>query len=125
MTDIAQVARDAHAEGYGQGSAAAATAILTFLNQRGMTDAAAQVLAAFEDGTIQALADAVTVEPVEPELPPAPQAPSPIVPAALAQAQAKQQGYTGDMCSNCGSFQMKVSGHCMVCENCGQTTGCS
>ena len=34
-------------------------------------------------------------------------------------------GYTGDQCSNCNSMRMKVSGHCMVCEDCGTTTGCS
>lgn len=37
----------------------------------------------------------------------------------------KQMGYTGDQCSNCNSMRMKVSGHCMVCEDCGTTTGCS
>ena len=34
-------------------------------------------------------------------------------------------GYTGDECSNCHGMRMKVSGHCMVCEDCGTTTGCS
>lgn len=38
---------------------------------------------------------------------------------------ARQQGYTGDQCSNCFSMKMKMAGHCMVCENCGTTTGCS
>ena len=41
------------------------------------------------------------------------------------RAQAQMQGYTGDQCSNCNSMRMKVSGHCMVCEDCGTTTGCS
>jgi ribonucleoside-diphosphate reductase alpha chain len=39
--------------------------------------------------------------------------------------QAQMQGYTGDMCSNCNSTRMKISGHCQVCEDCGTTTGCS
>ncbi|HTV71010.1 MAG TPA: vitamin B12-dependent ribonucleotide reductase [Rhizobiaceae bacterium] len=39
--------------------------------------------------------------------------------------QALMQGYTGDMCSNCNSTRMKISGHCQVCEDCGTTTGCS
>ncbi|RYE10641.1 MAG: vitamin B12-dependent ribonucleotide reductase [Hyphomicrobiales bacterium] len=41
------------------------------------------------------------------------------------RSQAQMQGYTGDQCSNCNSMRMKVSGHCMVCEDCGTTTGCS
>ena len=39
--------------------------------------------------------------------------------------EAQMKGYTGDQCSNCNSMRMKVSGHCMVCEDCGTTTGCS
>jgi ribonucleoside-diphosphate reductase alpha chain len=41
------------------------------------------------------------------------------------RAEARMKGYTGDQCSNCNSMRMKVSGHCMVCEDCGTTTGCS
>ncbi len=45
---------------------------------------------------------------------------------ARAQRQeAQMKGYTGDQCSNCNSMRMKVSGHCLVCEDCGTTTGCS
>lgn len=38
---------------------------------------------------------------------------------------ARQMGYTGDQCSHCSSMKMKISGHCLVCEDCGTTTGCS
>ncbi len=38
---------------------------------------------------------------------------------------AKQQGYTGSMCSGCGSFKMKRNGSCEVCLDCGATSGCS
>ena len=38
---------------------------------------------------------------------------------------AQQLGYEGDMCTNCGGFKMKRSGHCLVCDDCGTTTGCS
>jgi ribonucleoside-diphosphate reductase alpha chain len=41
------------------------------------------------------------------------------------RTEARMKGYTGDQCSNCNSMRMKVSGHCMVCEDCGTTTGCS
>ncbi len=58
------------------------------------------------------------------ELHPIPSPPPSTDPHAL-RAQAQMQGYTGDQCSNCNSMRMKVSGHCMVCEDCGTTTGCS
>jgi len=38
---------------------------------------------------------------------------------------AKQQGYTGSLCSGCGSTKMKRNGSCEVCLDCGQTSGCS
>lgn len=39
--------------------------------------------------------------------------------------EAKAQGYTGDQCSHCNSMRMQIAGHCMVCADCGTTTGCS
>lgn len=57
---------------------------------------------------------------------------SPAAPATMGlgvtkaeRAAARGQGYTGDQCDNCQSMRMKISGHCMVCEDCGTTTGCS
>ena len=41
------------------------------------------------------------------------------------RAEAQMKGYTGDQCTTCNSLRMKVSGHCLVCEDCGTTTGCS
>lgn len=38
---------------------------------------------------------------------------------------AKVQGFTGDSCSVCGSMKMKRNGSCMLCLDCGTTTGCS
>ncbi|MEQ1901413.1 MAG: vitamin B12-dependent ribonucleotide reductase [Devosia sp.] len=58
------------------------------------------------------------------ELEPVP-SPPPGQSASQLRTQALMQGYTGDQCSNCNSMRMKVSGHCMVCEDCGTTTGCS
>jgi len=46
-------------------------------------------------------------------------------PGNMTREQAKQAGYTGDVCDTCGSTRMKISGHCTVCEGCGTTTGCS
>jgi hypothetical protein len=48
-----------------------------------------------------------------------------IAPMGMGVMEAKAQGYTGDQCSHCNSMRMKISGHCMVCESCGTTTGCS
>ncbi len=39
--------------------------------------------------------------------------------------QAKQQGYTGDICPECGSMTMVRNGTCLKCNTCGATTGCS
>jgi hypothetical protein len=38
---------------------------------------------------------------------------------------ARQSGYTGDECTNCHGVRVKNNGTCVVCEDCGQTTGCS
>lgn len=49
----------------------------------------------------------------------------PSTPSTFTQAEAKQSGYTGSLCDVCGSARMRIAGHCMVCEECGTTTGCS
>ncbi len=38
--------------------------------------------------------------------------------------QAKLQGYTGAICSGCGSTKMKRNGSCELCMDCGATSGC-
>lgn len=49
----------------------------------------------------------------------------PSIPATLTHTEAKASGYTGSVCDTCGSSRMRMAGHCMVCEECGSTTGCS
>ncbi|MEM4158200.1 MAG: hypothetical protein QXH71_00470, partial [Candidatus Anstonellaceae archaeon] len=39
--------------------------------------------------------------------------------------EAKALGYSGDQCPSCGSMKMKRNGTCLVCLDCGETTGCS
>ena len=39
--------------------------------------------------------------------------------------QAKQLGYTGDSCPECGSMTMVRNGTCLKCITCGSTSGCS
>ena len=48
---------------------------------------------------------------------------SPVEPESALTARA--QGFTGDTCTNCGSMKMKRNGSCMLCIECGTTTGCS
>ena len=43
---------------------------------------------------------------------------------AMARA-ARDQGFSGDICDQCGGGQMKRSGTCLTCQSCGSTTGCS
>ncbi|MGE3166093.1 MAG: vitamin B12-dependent ribonucleotide reductase [Planctomycetota bacterium] len=43
---------------------------------------------------------------------------------ALAR-QARQKGYEGDPCPECGQFTLVRNGTCLKCESCGGTTGCS
>jgi ribonucleoside-diphosphate reductase alpha chain len=42
-----------------------------------------------------------------------------------ARQTARLQGFTGDVCSTCQGVHMQMAGHCMVCADCGTTTGCS
>ncbi len=39
--------------------------------------------------------------------------------------KAKERGYTGDICPECGSMTMVRNGTCLKCNTCGSTTGCS
>ena len=36
-----------------------------------------------------------------------------------------QKGFEGDPCPNCKQFKLVRNGMCLVCRNCGETTGCS
>jgi ribonucleoside-diphosphate reductase alpha chain len=75
-------------------------------------------------------------EPVQAQLPGTAVVPKPAVKQEVKQVTmsatepdsrsvAKAQGFTGDTCTNCGSMKMKRNGSCMVCIECGTTTGCS
>lgn len=39
--------------------------------------------------------------------------------------RAKEMGFTGDICPDCGSMTMVRNGTCLKCTTCGSTTGCS
>jgi ribonucleoside-diphosphate reductase alpha chain len=40
-------------------------------------------------------------------------------------SEARQMGYTGDVCSECGSMKVVRNGTCTKCLDCGSTSGCS
>jgi len=39
--------------------------------------------------------------------------------------EAKEKGYTGDICTECQGMTMVRNGTCLKCMNCGATSGCS
>ncbi len=45
--------------------------------------------------------------------------------AVQAIDHAKRAGYTGESCSSCGSIRVRRNGTCVVCDDCGTTSGCS
>ena len=85
----------------------------------------------------QELADAVSKRDTEKSKKPAPEVAETAAVAAQAKAvtetdeaqsdydRAKQLGYTGDSCPECGSMTMIRNGTCQKCITCGSTTGCS
>jgi ribonucleoside-diphosphate reductase alpha chain len=44
---------------------------------------------------------------------------------ARVRQAARERGFTGDICTECGSSQMTRNGTCLRCNSCGATTGCS
>lgn len=97
-----------------------------------MIKAGAEIAAAALEGGSTLMRGAATLSPQS-----VPSAPSPVQQVAAKTEQdrnhekaaktqvARQSGYTGDACTQCGSMQVKRNGSCTVCESCGATTGCS
>ena len=55
-------------------------------------------------------------------------APAFVAPARTAQTvrvEARQMGFEGDPCDECGQLMMVRNGTCLKCMNCGGTSGCS
>jgi hypothetical protein len=46
-------------------------------------------------------------------------------PSSADSGYAISLGYTGEQCSNCSSIRVKRNGSCLLCEDCGTTSGCS
>lgn len=49
---------------------------------------------------------------------------APVTPT-MTVSQARDAGFTGNSCNDCGSLQMVRNGTCEKCNSCGATTGCS
>jgi ribonucleoside-diphosphate reductase alpha chain len=45
--------------------------------------------------------------------------------APSAYKVAREKGYTGDPCPECGHLTLVRNGACLKCQTCGATTGCS
>ncbi|MDP2726685.1 MAG: vitamin B12-dependent ribonucleotide reductase, partial [Dehalococcoidia bacterium] len=43
----------------------------------------------------------------------------------IQREERKLQGFTGDICPDCGGAMMTRNGTCLKCQSCGATTGCS
>jgi hypothetical protein len=37
----------------------------------------------------------------------------------------KLRGYSGEQCTTCHSLRVRINGTCLICDDCGTTTGCS
>jgi len=48
-----------------------------------------------------------------------------VQPAPSAYRTAREKGYTGDPCPECGHLTLVRNGACLKCQTCGATTGCS
>ena len=56
---------------------------------------------------------------------PAHAAAGPAKPSVSAYKVAREKGYTGDPCPECGHLTLVRNGACLKCQTCGATTGCS
>ncbi len=43
----------------------------------------------------------------------------------IVQPPSREMGYTGDICNRCGSSKMIRNGSCLLCTECGDTSGCT
>lgn len=51
--------------------------------------------------------------------------PAGATPAPMTANQAREAGYTGDVCSVCQGCRMRRNGACLLCEDCKNSSGCS
>lgn len=52
-------------------------------------------------------------------------APAPSANGVHKPTEAKAQGYTGDSCGQCGGMKLVRNGACLLCTECGSSSGCS
>jgi hypothetical protein len=43
----------------------------------------------------------------------------------LETTESRSLGYTGDICNQCGGSKMTRNGACLLCQDCGASSGCS
>jgi hypothetical protein len=49
----------------------------------------------------------------------------PLREATPGKADSRDMGFTGDVCDKCGGANLKRNGACLLCTDCGETSGCS
>jgi ribonucleoside-diphosphate reductase alpha chain len=89
-----------------------------------------QVLSAAVGGMTPLFADNETSAQTEAQAAPVMSVHAHSTPARTAAApsafqSARQKGYTGDPCPECGHLTLVRNGACLKCQTCGATTGCS
>lgn len=125
MTDIATLTRNAHATGFEQGSLITLQTILNYLDNIGGSAFAQNIVDASNDGTLNSYRPDMLIQETKPDnIKIEPSDPTELGQPKITREQARQSGYTGDICS-CGSMQVRKNGTCTVCDSCGTTTGCS
>jgi ribonucleoside-diphosphate reductase alpha chain len=70
-------------------------------------------------------ADGPVVSPVVMAKAPSANGPQGAMSRAEAADLSRRAGYTGDGCTACSSMRVRRNGTCVVCEDCGTTSGCS
>lgn len=75
---------------------------------------------------LDAIIDKMVTEPIAQPVIPTIKEISPEKAATLTQSEiAREQGFTGDPCTNCGAFKLIRTGTCTTCTQCGANSGCS
>lgn len=95
-----------------------------------ITDWGAHVATGVGGGGYRAFFSEMVRKPQAVESPPLPKSTkvsttTNIKPAKASHYSPSDVGYTGDMCMICQGIRMRRNGACLLCEDCGSTSGCS
>ena len=80
-------------------------------------------LVVLRGGEFDRMRERIEAVPANGDAPAAP--PGSLSAPRAARDEARDRGYEGDACPDCGQFTLVRSGTCLRCDSCGATTGCS